>query len=297
MAFIHNPRAFSSKMAIATGILSTAIVMAAPADASVLVEPTIRREAASPVTAPTPQVNQSNESSENIVEVADNTVGFTKLSSALKAANLGSILSGDGPFTLFAPTDAAFDALPAGTLEALLKPENRDLLVKLLYNHVGYGDFTSDRLNAGSFETFNGSVNVAVIPTGITVDTANVVQADVDASNGVVHAVDKVLLPAGFVGQLEARGNGTAAPTAAAASPSPSSMTTSTSTTTTRAATLQNGAVDRPAAPVAPGAPAAAPVAPVAPRATTPTAPATTAAPAAPARTAPAAQQPVRGLW
>jgi uncharacterized surface protein with fasciclin (FAS1) repeats len=293
MAFIHNSKAFFPKIAIATVIFSAGFALVAPANASVLVEPAIRRGGNSPAAQPAAPVNQSSQSSENIVEFADTTAGFSQLSSALKAANLGSILSGDGPFTLFAPTDAAFSALPAGTLESLLQPENRDLLVKLLYNHVGYGEFTSDRLNAGSFETFNGSVNVAVIPTGVTIDNANVIQADVDASNGVVHAVDKVLVPAGFVSQLEARANGTAAPAATAASPAPSSTAR-----ITRANTLQEGAIDRPSAPVAPVAPVApiapsAPVAPVVPAAPTTARPSAPAAPAAPAEP----ERPVRGLW
>ncbi len=294
MACIHNPRAFFTKVAIAAGIFSVSIAVSAPTNASVLVEPLIRRGAVE--AQPTPSVNQSSQSqssqsSDNIVEVANSTTGFSTLSAALKAANLGSILSGEGPFTVFAPTDAAFAALPAGTLESLLKPENRDLLVKLLYNHVGYGEFTSDRLDAGTFETFDGSVNVAVIPTGVTIDTANVVQADVDASNGIIHAIDKVLLPAGFANQLQARANGTSTGTSTATTSAPASSTSRITSTTP----LQN----RVSAPVAPGAPVApaapvspvAPAAPVAPRATAPAVPA--AAPAAPAEQA----QPVRGLW
>jgi uncharacterized surface protein with fasciclin (FAS1) repeats len=289
MAFIHPLRAFFSEQAVSpkgsfaiaasllgAGLLSASMVVTAPANASVLVEPRIRRGTDTAQPSVTPPARA--QASKNVVEIADTTAGFTTLSAALKAANLGSILSGDGPFTVFAPTDAAFEALPDGALEALLLPANRDLLVKVLYNHVGYGDFTSDRLASGSFETFDGSVNVAIVPTGVTVDGARVVQADVDANNGVVHAVDKVLLPNGFVSQLEARIN-------SAATPSTSSPTP-----------LQQGAINRPAAPVAPAAPATT-ATPAAPR---PAAPATTATPAAPrpaAPAAPAAQQPVRGLW
>jgi uncharacterized surface protein with fasciclin (FAS1) repeats len=280
MALNRTPRAFFSSdflsnLAIAsaifgTGLFSTALFsagIAAPANASVLVEPLIRRGGGTSETRPAAPVSGT---SDNIVELANSTAGFSTLSAALRAANLGSILSGEGPFTLFAPTDAAFAALPSGTLEALLRPENRDLLVKALYNHVGYGEITSDKLSAGSFETFDGSVNVAVIPTGVTINNANVVQADVDASNGVIHAVDQVLLPAGFVGQLQARINNT--PTTAASPSTPIAP-----------------------APVAPAAPrmapavAAPPVAPAAPAAAAPIAPAAAAAPAP--------QEPVRGLW
>lgn len=278
MAFNRTPRAFFpstclSCLAIASAIFSTAI--AAPANASVLVEPLIRRGGGTSETRPATPVSDT---SENIVELANSTTGFSTLSAALRAANLGSILSGEGPFTVFAPTDAAFAALPNGTLEALLLPENRDLLVKALYNHVGYGEITSDKLSAGSFETFDGSVNVAVIPTGVTINNANVVQADVDASNGVIHAVDQVLLPAGFVGQLQARMNNSSSTTAAS---SPANTLTPSNT---RATTMQESVIDRAAAPVAPVAPAA-PIAPSAPAVAPAVAP------------APAPQEPVRGLW
>ena len=230
-----------------------------------------------------PSALAANTSSENIVELTNSTAGFSTLSSALQAANLGSILTGDGPFTVFAPTDAAFSALPDGALATLLMPENRDLLVKLLYNHVGYGDVTSDQLSDGSFATFDGNIDVAVLPTGITVGGANVVQADVDASNGVIHAVDQVLLPAGFTSQLEARMD--SAPATSASSPSSSSD--SDSSRLSRITRLQETAIDRSAVPT-PAAPAAPAVSP------TPTA---SPAPAAPQPEPTAAEEPVRGLW
>ncbi len=250
-----------SKVAIAAGILGTSLLAVTPANASVLVDPSIRREGS--------DTSQVSNSSENIVQLATSTPGFSTLSAALQAANLTGILTGEGPFTVFAPTDAAFSALPDGALETLLLPENRDLLTKVLYNHVGYGNVTSDQLSAGAFETFDGTVDVEVEPTGVTVDGANVVQADVDASNGVIHAVDTVLLPAGFTDQLQARMNST----------STTSTTSSSSTEQiTRATTLQESAIDR--------SQEVAPVAPVAPAAVTPQ-----------PEPEPAAQEPVRGLW
>ncbi len=264
MAFTHHSSAFFFKVAVAAGCFGAGLLTAAPANASVLVDPMIRRGGGD-------AVQSASEPTSNIVELASSTEGFGTLTAALQAANLGSILSGDGPFTVFAPTDAAFMALPPGALDALLKPENRDLLVKVLYNHVGYGDFTSDKLSAGSFETFDGSVNVAVMPTGVTVDGANVVQADVDATNGVIHAVDQVLLPVGFVSQLEAR-----------MTSGSSTVSSESSSQVTRATTLQETAIDRSIAPAPMAQPAAAPM----------------AEPAAPvAEPAAAPQQPVRGLW
>lgn len=264
---LENTMAFTSisKVAIAAGILGSSLLAFTPAHASVLVDPTIRRGGDTEV---------SDTSEENIVELATTTPGFSTLSAALQAANLTGILAGEGPFTVFAPTDAAFSALPDGALETLLLPENRDLLTKVLYNHVGYGDVTSAQLSSGAFETFDGTVDVDVMPTGVTVDGASVVQADVDATNGVIHAVDTVLLPAGFTDQLQARIN---------SSSMSSSSSSSSSERITRATDLQEGAIDR-SATVAP-----APAAPTAPAAVAPQQPEP--------QPAPAAQEPVRGLW
>lgn len=249
---------YFSKALATAGLLSASLFIAGAAKASVLVEPVILRDDEPvPVTDSTPAAP-----TQDIVGVASSTEGFSTLVSAIQAANIGSILTGDGPYTVFAPTDAAFFALPDGALDALLMPQNRDLLVKLLYNHVSYGDLTSDKLEAGSLDTFDGAVEVAINPTGVSVGGANVVQADVEASNGVIHAVDKVLLPAGFQEQLQAR------MTSGSETASSSSSSASSTTTVTRS-TLQQGVVERPAAPVAP------------------------VAPAEPA----AAQEPVRGLW
>ncbi|MGB3298565.1 MAG: fasciclin domain-containing protein [Phormidesmis sp.] len=272
--------AFFSKVAIASGILAASI-LAAPISTAALANTTVKTAAAPSSIA---QSVETNADSENIIELANSTAGFSTLSAAIEAANLGSILTGDGPFTLFAPTDAAFSALPDSTLQALLMPENRDLLVKLLYNHVGYGDVTSDQLSVGAFETFDGTVDVAVLPTGITVDGADVVQADVKASNGVIHAVDRVLIPAGFVDQLQARMNGAATPFTTIA-PAPSEPS-SDSSRLNRTTTLHETVIDRSATPL--------PAAPTAPTSSTPSAPSAT--PTAP-QPQPAATEPVRGLW
>jgi uncharacterized surface protein with fasciclin (FAS1) repeats len=131
-----------------------------------------------------------------IVEVASGSETFKTLVAALTEAELTETLSATGPFTVFAPTDAAFAALPDGTVEMLLKPENRAKLVKILTYHVVPGAITSDKIAAGDVNTVEGSpVTLAVADGKVTVGGANVTQADIEASNGVIHAIDKVIMP------------------------------------------------------------------------------------------------------
>ncbi len=134
-----------------------------------------------------------------IVDIAVSNPNFSTLVTAVKAAGLVDTLSSKGPFTLFAPTNKAFAALPKGTLEKLLKPENRDLLVKVLTYHVVSGDVMAKDLRSGNVTTVAGSaVKVKVNKHGITVNNSRVVNADIDATNGVVHVIDRVLLPPGL---------------------------------------------------------------------------------------------------
>lgn len=143
----------------------------------------------------TPSLNQAG-AGENIVQVAEANGSFKTLTAALKAAGLDKTLASGGPYTVFAPTDAAFAALPEGTVEKLLKPENRALLVKILTYHVVSGENLSTSLKSGPVKTLEGApVRVNVSSTGVTVNTAKVVKADVKASNGVIHVIDKVMLP------------------------------------------------------------------------------------------------------
>lgn len=133
----------------------------------------------------------------DIVDIAAGNSDFSTLVAAVSAAGLVDTLKGDGPFTVFAPTNAAFAALPAGTVDTLLLPENKDQLVKVLTYHVVPGAVTSDQL-AGqrlSVATVQGQ-NVHVNGThGVKVNDATVISADIVASNGVIHVIDKVLLP------------------------------------------------------------------------------------------------------
>jgi uncharacterized surface protein with fasciclin (FAS1) repeats len=132
----------------------------------------------------------------DIVGTAVEAGSFKTLAAALKAAGLVEALQGEGPFTVFAPTDAAFAALPEGTVEMLLKPENKDKLVAILKYHVVKGRVFSDQLESGDVKTLQGSpVAVELGRDTVKVGGATVKSADVQATNGVIHVIDKVLLP------------------------------------------------------------------------------------------------------
>ena len=122
---------------------------------------------------------------------------FNTLVTALQAAGLADTLKGKGPFTVFAPTDDAFSKLPAGTVESLLKPENKDKLRAILLYHVVSGDVTAAQVvKLSSAKTVNGQdLKISVNNGTVMVNDATVVKADVVASNGVIHVIDTVLLP------------------------------------------------------------------------------------------------------
>lgn len=133
---------------------------------------------------------------ETIVDVAAANGSFTTLVAAVKAAGLAETLSSEGPYTVFAPTDDAFAALPAGTLDKLLLPENKEVLAQILSYHVVSGEVPSSDVKTGMVATVEGSdLDVVANESGVTVNGAKVVQPDVVASNGVIHVVDSVLLP------------------------------------------------------------------------------------------------------
>ena len=135
--------------------------------------------------------------SKDIVDTAVGAGSFTTLVAAVQAAGLVDVLKGDGPFTVFAPTDEAFEALPAGTVETLLKPENKEQLVKILTYHVLPGKVMSGDIAGKSLEVtmVNGVTANINASYGVKIAGANVVTADVEASNGVIHVIDAVLLP------------------------------------------------------------------------------------------------------
>ena len=133
----------------------------------------------------------------DIVDLAVGTDQLSTLVAAVKAAGLVDVLKGDGPFTVFAPTDEAFAALPEGTLTKLLKPENKEMLQKILTYHVVAGEYGAAHLADGQrVATVQGDkVIVSKNNQGVMIDNAAVVKADIDASNGIVHVINKVILP------------------------------------------------------------------------------------------------------
>jgi uncharacterized surface protein with fasciclin (FAS1) repeats len=134
----------------------------------------------------------------DIVDTAVAAGSFTTLAAALEAAGLVETLKGEGPFTVFAPTDAAFAALPAGTVEDLLKPENKDKLVAVLTYHVVPGKVMSTDLSEGlKAATVQGGEVTITLEGGPKVNGAVISTPDVAASNGVIHVIDSVILPPG----------------------------------------------------------------------------------------------------
>lgn len=133
----------------------------------------------------------------NIVETAVEAGKFTTLTEALGAAGLVNTLKGEGPFTVFAPTDEAFAKLPAGTLESLLKPENKDQLTAILTYHVVPGAVkAADVVKLDEAKTVNGQkVTVKTSGDAVMINDAKVTATDIAASNGVIHVIDTVIMP------------------------------------------------------------------------------------------------------
>jgi uncharacterized surface protein with fasciclin (FAS1) repeats len=132
-----------------------------------------------------------------LLDVATQTDDLSTLVTALDAAELGAAIGGDGPFTIFAPSNEAFDALPEGTVDALLLDDNRDQLTDILTYHVVPGVYrAADLQNGQTLETLQGeTLSVTVIDGRVLINGAEVIQTDVEASNGVVHVVSSVILP------------------------------------------------------------------------------------------------------
>ncbi len=135
--------------------------------------------------------------SPSIAEIAANDDNFSTLAAALEAADLVEVLDGEGPFTVFAPTNEAFDALPEEELEALLAEENRELLINILTFHVVEGAVTSSEVvELDEATTLQGAtVPIEVDGDVVRVGTTQVIQADIEASNGVIHVIDGILYP------------------------------------------------------------------------------------------------------
>jgi uncharacterized surface protein with fasciclin (FAS1) repeats len=144
---------------------------------------------------PSTKPSDRSDTNKNIVAVAEANGSFKTLTKALKAAGLTETLQGKGPFTVFAPTDAAFAELPPDALKDLLKPENKEVLVKILTYHVVSGQVLSTDLKAGEVKSVQGGPISVKTEGGVMVNDAKVVQADVKANNGVIHVINKVILP------------------------------------------------------------------------------------------------------
>lgn len=151
-----------------------------------------------PATPPPSSSGPAATTEDTIIGVATGNKQLKTLTAAIKAAGLEETLSGKGPFTVFAPTDKAFAALPPGTVDELLKPENKDKLVQLLTYHVVSGKLDAASLKSGDVPSLQGKpIAVKVQNKKVMVNEATVTKADVPASNGVIHLIDKVILPAG----------------------------------------------------------------------------------------------------
>jgi uncharacterized surface protein with fasciclin (FAS1) repeats len=139
---------------------------------------------------------------QTITDIVAGSEDFSTLLAAVQAADLGDTLAGEGPYTVFAPTDEAFAALPEGTLDTLLLPQNQDQLAAILTYHVVPAEVMAEDVTSGDVGTVEGSpFTVEASDMGVTItdgqgNTADVVQTDIEASNGVIHVIDAVLLPA-----------------------------------------------------------------------------------------------------
>ena len=133
---------------------------------------------------------------QNIVEIAAAADDFSTLVAAVKAAGLAETLSGEGPFTVFAPTNAAFEALPEGTVVKLLEPENKEMLTSILLYHVIPSKVMAADIAPMKVATVGGAeATVTLDGETVMIDAAKVVKTDIEASNGVIHVIDKVIMP------------------------------------------------------------------------------------------------------
>ena len=179
----------------------TALVAAAAAAALTLVgcssstDETASESAVASEEAATDEMAEEATGAGTVVDIASSTDGFSTLVAAVGAADLVDTLNGEGPFTVFAPTDEAFAALPAGVLDALLLPENKDVLAKILTYHVVPGTVMAADVTDGEVATVEGQNVTLSTADGVTVNGAKVVQADIVDSNGVIHVIDAVILP------------------------------------------------------------------------------------------------------
>ena len=133
--------------------------------------------------------------SKDIVDTAVSAGQFNTLVAAVKAAGLVETLKGDGPFTVFAPTDEAFEALPDGTVETLMAPENRDILVSLLTYHVVAEELPVEQLETGFLDSVQGTPLKVEVGEDVTINGVTIMEEEIPTSNGIIHTIDEVILP------------------------------------------------------------------------------------------------------
>ncbi|ACK71274.1 beta-Ig-H3/fasciclin [Gloeothece citriformis PCC 7424] len=145
---------------------------------------------------------ETNQANMNIVQVASNSESFNTLVRAAQEAGLEDTLANQGPYTLFAPTEEAFNELPDGAVDYLLQPENRDLLRQVLTYHVVPGSITANQLSTGTVDALGGGLAVRVTDDRVIVNNASVINPNIQASNGVIHGINRVLMPASLRNQI-----------------------------------------------------------------------------------------------
>lgn len=191
-----------SSAAVAAGTLGLVVVVGTPAQAEAL---RLADNHTGGMMDTTEQSDTMMDGGMTIVDLASDNDSFDTLVQAVQAANLGETLSSEGPYTVFAPTDEAFNQLPDGALDFLLQPENQDLLAEVLTYHVVSGSVMSGDLSTGGVDTLNGGIAVGVSDNGVVINNASVVTADIEASNGVIHVINRVLIPEDLQQQLASR--------------------------------------------------------------------------------------------
>lgn len=185
------------RIAAAAAAAVAAVTLAACSSSSTTATSSTPVTASSSMAASTPAASSSKPAAAGtIVEVAAANPNFSTLVAAIKAAGLVDTLNGAGPFTVFAPTNQAFAALPAGLLDKLLLPANKATLTKILTYHVLPAKVMAADVKPGKVKTVEGSEITITTDGGVKVDGATVTKTDVEASNGVIHVIDKVLVPA-----------------------------------------------------------------------------------------------------
>lgn len=189
------------------GFASLSLVITLPSSAQQVVNPSpnifneppynrsTRSNQTLPIPKPKPKQTETPTEKKNLIVLANDNGSFKTLVKALTAAGLIDTLQGEGPFTIFAPTDAAFAKLPQDALQDLLKPENKEVLIKVLTYHVVSGKVLSSDLKSGEVKSLQGDPITVKVNNGVQVNDATVTKADIEGSNGVIHQIDNLILP------------------------------------------------------------------------------------------------------